>query len=163
MATAATIRPAVGGDLENMLKLAESRRREYAVFQPLFWRPAADAVARQRPHLARLIEDDAVITVVADTHHGLAGFAIGTVVSAPPVYNPGGPTCVLDDFTVDDPELWPAIGGDLLRSVRRAARLQGAAQIVVVCGHLDGPKRTLLEASGLDIASDWWVTPLDTD
>lgn len=163
MNASAIIRPAVARDLEQILKLAEARRSEYATYQPIFWRPATDAFARQRPHLAKLIEDDAVITVVADTNHGLAGFAIGTVVPAPPVYNPGGPTCVVDDFTVDDPRRWPTIGIDLLRSVRQTARQQGAAQIVVVCGHHDGPKRTTLEASGLSIASDWWVAPLDTD
>lgn len=163
MTVSATIRPAVASDLEAMLKLAEARRSEYAKHQPIFWRPAPDAVARQRPHLARLIQDDAAITVVADTNRGVAGFAIGTVVPAPPVYDPGGPTCIVDDFIVDDPERWPTIGVDLLRYVRQAARRQAAAQIVVVCGHLDGPKRTALEASGLSIASNWWVTPLGTD
>lgn len=163
MAETLTVRPAVGSDLEDMLMLAESRRHEYETYQPIFWRPAVDAAARQRPHLARLIADDAVITVVADSPHGLAGFAIGTVVSAPPVYDPGGRTCIVDDFTVDDRERWPTVGADLLRYVGRAAGRQGAVQIVVVCGHLDGPKRALLETSGLDIASDWWVGSVGTD
>lgn len=157
----ATIRLAVAGDLDGMLRLAEARRTQYATYQPIFWRPAADAVDRQRPHLAKLIEDGAVITLVADTHHGIAGFVIATIVSAPPVYDPGGPTCVVDDFTVDNDPDWSTVGADLLRAVRHIAQQKGAEQVVVVCGYLDVPKRMALQASGLSIASEWWVGPLD--
>lgn len=82
------------------------------------------------------------------------------IVAAPPVYDPGGPTCLIDDFAVAVPEQWPTVGVDLLGALRRTARERGAAQVVVVCGHLDGPKRTALEHSGLSIASEWWVAPL---
>lgn len=159
----AIIRSAVASDLEGMLVLAETRRRRYATYQPTFWRPAPDAVERQRPYFAGLIDDDAVITIVANTRDALAGFAIGTIVSAPPVYDPGGPTCVVDDFTVAESEQWPTVGVELLREVRRTARQKGAAQIVVVCGHLDQPKRMALDAAGLSIASEWWVAPIDAE
>lgn len=162
MTAQVTIRPAVASDLDRLLQLGEARRRQYAEYQPVFWRPATDATDKQRPYLAKLIEDNAVITVVADTGGTLAGFAVGTIVAAPPVYDPGGPTCVIDDFAVAFPEQWPTVGVDLLGALRRAARERGAAQVVVVCGHLDGPKRTALEHSGLSIASEWWVAPLDS-
>ncbi len=162
MTAQATIRPAVASDLETLLQLGEARRRQYAEYQPVFWRPATDAADKQRPHLAKLIEDDAVITLVADTGGTLAGFAVGTIIAAPPVYDPGGPTCVIDDFAVAFPEQWVSVGVDLLGALRRAALERGAAQVVVVCGHLDGPKRTALEHSGLSIASEWWVAPLDS-
>jgi len=160
MTAQASIRPAVASDLDRLLQLGAARRRQYAGYQPLFWRPAADAVDRQRPYLAALIDDEAVITVVADTGGTLAGFAVGTLVAAPPVYDPGGPTCVIDDFAVAVPEQWSTVGVDLLGAVRRTARERGAAQVVVVCGHLDDPKRSALEHSGLSIASEWWVAPL---
>lgn len=118
----AIIRSAVASDLEGMLTLAERRRRQYATYQATFWRSAPDAVERQRPNLAGLIGDDAVITIVATTGDALAGFAIGTIVPAPPVYDPGGPTCVVDDFTVAEPEQWPSVGVELLREVGRTAR-----------------------------------------
>lgn len=146
-----------------MLKLADGRRRQYATYQPVFWRPALEATARQRLHFAALIDDDTAITVVAATARSLVGFATGAVVPAPPVYEPGGPTCVVDDFAVGDPELWPTVGVALLRTVRRTARERGAVQLVVVCGHLDQAKRSALEASGLTIASEWWVSPLARD
>ena len=61
-----------------------------------------------------MIEDDAVITVVADTGETLAGFAVGTIIAAPPVYDPGGPSCVIYDFVVAVPEQWSTVGADLL-------------------------------------------------
>lgn len=163
MTTSPSIRLAVASDLESIIDLADARRRQYATYQPVFWRPSSDAAARQRPHFAALIDDDRVITLVAATDQALLGFAIGTVVPAPPVYHPGGPTCIVDDFTVEDPECWSTIGVALLRAVRRTAQRQGAAQIVVVCGHLDAAKRTALQAGGLNIASEWWVQAFETD
>lgn len=60
-----TIRPARADDLEPIVALADDRRRQYASFQPVFWRPAPDAAARQRPYLNSLIADVTVITLVA--------------------------------------------------------------------------------------------------
>lgn len=48
--SSALIRPASFDDLEAMLALAEERGREYALFQPVFWRPAPDALDRQRSY-----------------------------------------------------------------------------------------------------------------
>jgi len=160
---AVTIRAATGQDLEAILVLADARRREYAAYQPVFWRLAADAIAQQRPHLAALIDDEAVITLVAVTDQEVVGFAVGTLVPAPPVYDPGGPTCLVDDFTVADPNDWPTVGAHLLRAVGRHAAQRGAAQIVVITAHLDQPKRAMLTASGLSTASEWWVGALSRE
>ncbi|MFL6074757.1 MAG: hypothetical protein ACJ73S_15280 [Mycobacteriales bacterium] len=156
-----TIKVATGEDVEAILALADARRRAYAAYQPVFWRPAADAVERQRPFLRTLVDDEAVITLVATTGGALTGYAIGRLVPAPPVYDPGGATCLLDDFAVADAADWPTVGVDLLRAVSRAARERGAAQIVVVTAHLDEPKRAALAAAGLTTASEWWVGQLD--
>ena len=107
-----------------------------------------------------MIEDDAVITLVADTRGTIGGVVIGTIVAAPPVYDPGGPTCVIDDFVVAVPAQWPTVGVDLLGAIQRTARERGAAQVVVVCGKLGGAKRAALAQGGLSIASEWWVAPL---
>ncbi len=48
-------RTAAAEDLDDIVELAELRRGEYARYQPVFWRPAADAKDRHRPYLARLI------------------------------------------------------------------------------------------------------------
>ncbi len=69
-----TIRVAASGDVDALVRLAAARRAQYETYQPVFWRPAADAAARQRPYLAGLIEDPAVIILVA-----VAGHDVGRV------------------------------------------------------------------------------------
>ena len=156
------VRSAAPGDVDAIVRLAAVRRAEYESYQPVFWRPAADAAARQRPYLAGLIEDPAVITLVAVTGHDVAGFAIATVGVAPSVYDPGGLTCLVDDFVVADAHDWPTVGVILLRAVIRAALERGAAQIVVAA-QLDEAKRAVLAASGLSVASESWVHPLNPE
>lgn len=156
------IRAADSDDLDGMLALSDARRRQYESYQPIFWRPASDAAEQQRPYLAALIADDSVICRVAVTDDRLAGFVVGRLLDAPPVYDPGGLTCSLDDFTVADSELWGSVGVDLLHEVQREAAGRGAVQLVVVCGHADAEKRAALDSCGLTIASEWWVTGLET-
>jgi hypothetical protein len=47
----------------------------------------------------------------------------------------------------------------LLRAALAEARQRGAVQAVVVTAQLDEPKREALRACGLEVASEWWVTP----
>ena len=60
---------------------------------------------------------------------------------------------------VTPPGKWPTTGAELLRAGLAGAGRRGAIQAVVVTGHLDQPKRQALQACGLEIASEWWVTP----
>jgi len=155
------IRTAEDFDLEEILNLASAKRLEYETYQPVFWRVAPDAIAQQRDYFASQIADEKVITLVATSETELVGFVIGRLVPAPPVYNPGGLTCSIDDFVVIESDLWETVGADLLDQVRKAALARGAAQVVVVCGHLDEPKRKALEKSSLTVASEWWIAPLN--
>jgi len=157
------VRSAAPGDVDAVVRLAAARRAQYETYQPVFWRAAADAAARHRPHLAGLIEEPAVITLVVVTERDVAGFAIATVAAAPPVYDPGGLTCMVDDFAVADSRDWPTVGVVLLRAVSRAALERGAAQMVVVTAQLDEAQRAVLAASGLSVASEWWVRPLKAE
>jgi hypothetical protein len=60
------IRTAAAADVAAMAALAGIRREQYARYQPLFWRPAAGALDKHRAHLASLIADDKVITLVSE-------------------------------------------------------------------------------------------------
>jgi len=64
---------------------------------------------------------------------------------------------MVDDFTVASSADWPTVGAGLLHAVRSTASGRGAAQIVVVTAQLDEAKRAALAASGLSVASEWWV------
>ncbi len=155
------IRPATTEDLEALLDLAAAQRADQAVHQPVFWRPAADARDRHRPFLAGQIADDDVIVLVASEGDAVVGFAIGVMHPAPPVYDPGGPTCTVDDFVVADPTRWATTGAALLRELRSRASTPAAIQVVVVVGHHDHAKQAALAQAGLTPASQWWTGPLD--
>lgn len=90
----------------------------------------------------------------------LTGYLLASVVEAPPVYDPGGLTGMVDDFAVARPELWRTVGRHLLEEASTRLNARGAVQIVVVCGHHDQPKRSALRDVGLTIASEWWVGSL---
>lgn len=150
------VRGATEEDLEDLLRLAQQRREQYRSYQPQFWRPAQDAVQRQRGFFESLLADDQVVLLVAELGSEFRGFVIARAVSAPPVYSPGGLTCVVDDFTVVEPADWRTVGPALLEAARTWGADNGAAQLVVVTAHLDQPKRAALGAAQMTLASEWW-------
>jgi GNAT superfamily N-acetyltransferase len=116
--------------------------------------------AKQAPYFVDLVRSPQHIALVLAEQGRIDGFVIAAIVPAPPVYDPGGLTCVVDDFTVAQPAQWPTLGRALLDEVMHRAKERGAAQIVVVCGQLDVPKREMLEDAGLPVASEWRTRPI---
>ena len=90
----------------------------------------------------------------------IEGFLIATLNAAPPVYDPGGTTCAIDDFCVSSPDKWLAVGKPLLDAAMEQARQSGAVQAVVVCGHWDASKREMLQSLGSTMVSEWWHLPI---
>jgi hypothetical protein len=157
----AMIRAALVEDAPAIVDLSERKRREYQAYQPQFWRKATDSREKQLPFIERLIESDRVIALVHEGQGRIDGFVIASLMEAPPVYDPGGQTCMIDDFAVGDPGDWPRMGHALLAAARQAAEERGAVQTVVVCGHRDDPKRRMLAADGFSLASEWYVRERD--
>lgn len=151
------IRRAAVADVPRMIELAAEKRAEYAEAQPVFWRVADDAAIKQTPYFEQLIAQDRVVALAHESENAIDAFLIAFLQDAPPVYDPGGPTCTIDDFTVATPDLWPTVGRALLDAAIPAITSLGAVQIVVVCGHHDAPKRAMLQAAGFPIASEWRV------
>jgi len=137
-------RPAVSEDVEAMLALAERRREQYQEHAPIFQRPAPKARDAQRPYFHQLVQDSTIISLVHEEGQHVDGFIIASLMPAPPVYDPGGPTCLVDDFMVEHPRLWSTVGTGLLEE----ACQHGAVQVVVVCGPSDQSKRELLLSRG---------------
>ena len=156
------IRAATVEDAAAIATMLHMKRLRYATYQPTFWRVASDALERHLPYLRELIQRPDTIALVAEGDDAtLIGVVIATVVPAPPVYSPGGPTCAIDDFAVADDEAWATTGQELLaRAVRKAKEDFGAAQAVVVCGQRDQPKRAMLQTGSYTVASEWWTKPL---
>ena len=154
-----TLRKAEPSDVAAVVKLSEQKRVQYASYQPVFWRKADDSAEKQQAFLAHLLERDDVIGLVYERDGAVEGFIIGSLVPAPPVYDPGGLTCSVDDFVVAEGE-WRNVGERLLGAVATAARARGAAQMVVVSAQLDAEKRDMLSSLAYTVASEWWVKPL---
>jgi len=142
-----------------MTALAGLRRAQYAQYQPVFWRQAATAEEKHQPYLGRLVASEDVIALVSEEAGRVTGFLIASLSPAPPTYDPGGPSCVIDDFVVTPAVNWPTTGVRLLRAALAEAARRGAVQAVVVTAHLDDAQRGALRACGLEVASEWWVTP----
>lgn len=154
-------REARAADLEQMVELADKARRDYERHAPVFQRPAANARDVHRPWLSHLVQNPDVGTFVHEDANGdVDGFAVITTVPAPPVYDPGGLSSLIDDYVVSSPDKWVTAGATLLDTATAWARERGAVQVVVVSGPHDGPKRAVLQDAGLYIASEWFTAPL---
>jgi GNAT superfamily N-acetyltransferase len=144
-------------DTARMVALSEQARAELEKYQPDFWRKAADSEEKQLPYFRQQIENERVIALVSEQVNELDGFIIGILTNPPPVYDPGGLTCVVDDFMVAAPDLWQSVGLNLLNEVISQAKERGAVQVVVICAHHDEPKRAMLIAENFPVASEWRV------
>ncbi len=155
-----TIRNAQVADVPRMVELSEQKRTDYEKHQPMFWRKARGSESAQKPYFEHLLTLDDTIPLVYEQDGTIRGFVIARLLSAPPVYDPGGLTCDIDDFVVDHPSEWNSVGRALLDRAIVEARARNAAQIVVVTGGHDVHKREMLAAMGLSLASEWWVSEI---
>lgn len=153
-------RIAVEGDLDAMVRLAAVKRAEYQAYQPVFHKVANDADVKQRLFLKNMMGKPDVLLLVHKQHGNLDGWLYLRLVSAPPVYRPGGLIATVDDFVVQDPSLWPSTGKALITDAKAWAKERGAILINVVCSPQDRPKRAWLDALGLSVASEWHVGEL---
>ncbi len=156
------IRVATQDDVDVIADLIQEKRLQYETYQPIFWRVAPSARGNHLGFLAKVLANERTITLVWEETPGTVDwFIIPNIIAAPPVYEPGGPTCMVDDYWVRGGERWETIGRALLDAVCARARSEfGAAQVLVVCGHKDTAKRTVLRGQGLEIASEWYVKGL---
>jgi len=156
-----TVRDATPADVQRLLELADLKSHAYEPFAPTFHRPAANATELHRPWVAGLVADANVGAFVHENSSGVVdGFVIATTGLAPPVYDPGGATSLIDDFAVASPDLWKTSGAALRTVACEWAGQPGAVKLVVVSGPHDTAKRDLLRAAGLYVASEWFTSPL---
>jgi GNAT superfamily N-acetyltransferase len=159
------IRRATEMDIPNMVAIAETKRIEYEGYAPVFWRKAPGASPKAGAVLAVLVGGHRRYCAGGPdrgrsgrVHHW--GADNGALTTAPPVYNPGGAVCMVDDFAVAPPEEWQAVGRALLAAMAQEAQARGAILMVVVCARHDQAKRALLQEAGCAVASEWHVRSL---
>lgn len=73
------------------------------------------------------------------------------LLSAPPVYDPGGPVCFIEEWQSDEA---------LLSEAEQAAAAKGAVLTRVICPHADHDLAALLTQRGYAVASEWYTAPL---
>jgi GNAT superfamily N-acetyltransferase len=160
--TSATVEVARSDDAHQAALLADLKRREYARYSPVFWRPAEDALELHEPWLAKCLEDDGYTSFAARRDAVLVGIAIAAhSVLPPPFRSDPEPSWLVDDFFVQSADGWSSIGADLVAAVERAARENGASRLVVLTARKDRPKRAMLSALGYERGASWWVHPVE--
>lgn len=155
------IRDATPDDIAAMVALIEAARRRLEEWQPHFWRKAEASAAMSQGWFGVLLGNADVIKLVSDTQGTIDGFLIAMLQDAPPVYAPGGKTCMIDDFTVAEDALWTSVGRNLLRTALARATDKGATQTMVVAPNAHAAKKAMLAEEGLSVASTWWTGTLN--
>ncbi len=154
------IRNAQIADIPALVELSEQKRTEYQQYQPTFWRKAKNSRQKQQEFFTHLLSKKQTLILVCEQEKVIQGFVIASLVTAPPVYDPRGLICSIDDFCLASNQEWESIGRSLLEKATDEAKQRGAVLSVVVCGHLDQPKREMLAHTGFTIASEWYVRDL---
>jgi hypothetical protein len=154
------VRKAETADIKAAVELSERSRRQFQKYQPTFWRKAANSAAASETLFTKLLTEPDTFFLVAVEGSRLEGFLIARKFPNPPVFDPGGDTWLIDDFSVAEPHLWLSIGEGLLSHVSTLIHEHGGVQIVVVSADRDLAKTEMLRRSDLSIASNWWTKPL---
>jgi GNAT superfamily N-acetyltransferase len=154
------VRRATASDLDAVVAIVESQRRQYQKFQPTFWHKAADSAATTKTFFTKLLAEPPTYFLVAVEGDQILGFLTARKFAVPPVNALRGDTYLIDDFAVLEPRHWLSIGEALLSHVSTLLHEHGAAQIVVACADRDLAKVEMLRRSDLTIASNWWTKPL---
>ena len=153
------IRRATASDLDAVIAIIESQRRQYQKFQPTFWHKAADSAPATKAFFSKLLGEPQTYFLVATEGNQILGLLIARKFPVPPVYA-AGETYLIDDFAMLEARHWLSIGEALLSHVSTLLHEHGAAQIVAVCADRDLAKAEVLRRSDLSIASNWWTKPL---
>lgn len=128
-----TVRKAVPIDASQMARIAGTPEREFAE-----------------------IQRDNMIVLVCEQENNIIGYAISIVISTPPVYDPGGQTCLVIESTMHENKDWLVAGKALLNAIQYHALQQKAVQYVVICDENQSEKQNVLQEAGLTIASEWY-------
>ena len=133
-------------DAEWAAGLLELKRREYARYSPVFWRPAEGAHTLHASFLRRQILSEA--TVALRTGEGFI------------ICERRPPEGFVDDFTMTSPHRWDEDGAALLLAAAERVAADGISALRVVTAQADQPKSALLRALSLSVVEQWWVHEL---
>jgi len=158
--SAGRVRPVAASDLDRVEDFCQEKFHRYTAYQPLYYNVASDSRAKHLLYLAAQMTAGKQIMLVHENAGRIDGFLMANILAPPPIYDSKLVTCMVDDFVVADPSLWPTTGAALLDEAERLAKSRGAIQTVAVCGHGDESKRQFLASRGLTISAEWYTKPM---
>ena len=83
------IRRATASDLDAVVAIIESQRRQYQKFQPTFWHKAADSAPATKAFFSKLLGEPQTYFLVATEGNQILGLLIARKFPVPPVYAAG--------------------------------------------------------------------------
>lgn len=109
------------------------------------------------PACRRLLEEENVLAMVAEIDARVVGYALGrSGLPAPPVYDPGGTTSLVEELALARDASWEVIGALLLDALEWEAGRRGDVQLLIACGREEAEKRALLDARSFRRPVDWY-------
>lgn len=124
----------------------EERRRLYATYSPVFWRPASGVTGLHARFLNRQLASDTNVGLRTDH-----GFVIGQL---------RGAEAFVDDFAIDAEGTGADDGAALLLATWERLGAAGATGLRVVTARADEAKMRMLRDLSLVLVEEWWVKPV---
>ncbi len=135
-------------DISWAAELMDNRRKDYARYSPVFWRPRSGITSRHAGFLHHQAQTPSNVGLRTD--HGF--------IIAQQRQDEG----FVDDFAVDAEGTWAATGRELLHGAWNQLVVRGVTVMRVVTAKADQAKVEMLVGGGLRLAEQWWVKPLET-
>jgi hypothetical protein len=151
------IRVAEEADAAEMAALSNSFRDLLESYSPVFWRKKEGIIPTHTTYMKGLINNPNQITLVYEQDGKIEGFITGLITQAPPVYDPGGPVCLVDDFVVRDARDWSTVGKELIQTCENSARFRNAVVVIVVSPIKCMEQREMLRDHGVEPVSEWRI------
>lgn len=150
------IRPATNDDLAWIMSLCELGRIQKNSLHPIDYRKPAEYCRERQAEIETLLADPQSICLIREHYSEPVALLMARLASAPPVYAPGGPVCLVEEFEVVRPQDLPVYGLQLLDDCRRIARARGAVLQRVISAAGDIDREVFLLGTGFTVASEWY-------
>ncbi|MEQ1754763.1 MAG: GNAT family N-acetyltransferase [Micropepsaceae bacterium] len=152
-----SIRRASPSDVDAFTDLVAAKRTQLEMFEPIMWRTGRDANEMTAAFFRHQVAEPNAILLVAEDGASILGFVNAVLQNPPPIYDPGGKTVMIDDFTVVKGEAGDQAAMALLDAVMSEGRSRGAVQLIAVSAAMDERATKWFQTKKLHVASTWWT------
>jgi len=157
---AITIRRASPGDIGAIVALVTAKRVQLEAYEPVAWHASRSAPALTEEFFRLQVGEQSPIFLVATDGARVIGFINAVLQAAPPVYDPGGKSIMIDDFAVSEGDAGDEAALALLDAALSEGRGRGAVQVIIVAAAKDERAAKWFRARNLHVFSTWWTSVL---